>query len=497
MAILWETDLNFFFPLILLLVPLFYLCYKHIFSKNPPLPPGPFAWPIIGNVFEMGRQFHSIIADLAKVHGPLMSLRFGTQISIIASSPAAAREILKTHDRILSGRYITHATPLLVKSKLNNFSLGAAPECNDYWRCLRSICKAELFSTKVLESQKHIRDKKVRELVGFLGSNEGKVVNLGEAVYVTFTNILSNAIISVDFLDFEGKGIGKEIRKLIAEMVTLGMSPDISNLYPILSRLDFQGVQKKSDTIVKKFIAIWEDVLIERRKQESAILGQRDFVDALIKDGYTNVQINQLIMELLIAGTDSSSMVTEWAMAELIKNQDYMHKLRDELEHGIGKDIVNESHLPHLPYLEACVKETLRLYPPGPLLLPRRALQTCQVMGYTVPKDSQISVNMWAIGRDPTIWDDPLSFKPERFLDSCLDFKGNNFDYTPFGAGRKMCPGQPLAIKQVPLILASLVHSFDWSLPGSVNSTELDMNDHFVVTLRKKQPLKLIPRGRK
>jgi hypothetical protein len=296
MAILWETDLNFFFPLILLLVPLFYLCYKHIFSKNPPLPPGPFAWPIIGNVFEMGRQFHSIIADLAKVHGPLMSLRFGTQISIIASSPAAAREILKTHDRILSGRYITHATPLLVKSKLNNFSLGAAPECNDYWRCLRSICKAELFSTKVLESQKHIRDKKVRELVGFLGSNEGKVVNLGEAVYVTFTNILSNAIISVDFLDFEGKGIGKEIRKLIAEMVTLGMSPDISNLYPILSRLDFQGVQKKSDKIVKKFIAIWEDVLIERRKQENAILGQKDFVDALIKDGYTNVQINQLIM---------------------------------------------------------------------------------------------------------------------------------------------------------------------------------------------------------
>jgi hypothetical protein len=296
MAILWETDLNFFFPLILLLVPLFYLCYKHIFSKNPPLSPGPFAWPIIGNVFEMGRQFHSIIADLAKVHGPLMSLRFGTQISIIASSPAAAREILKTHDRILSGRYITHATPLLVKSKLNNFSLGAAPECNDYWRCLRSICKAELFSTKVLESQKHIRDKKVRELVGFLGSNEGKVVNLGEAVYVTFTNILSNAIISVDFLDFEGKGIGKEIRKLIAEMVTLGMSPDISNLYPILSRLDFQGVQKKSDKIVKKFIAIWEDVLIERRKQENAILGQKDFVDALIKDGYTNVQINQLIM---------------------------------------------------------------------------------------------------------------------------------------------------------------------------------------------------------
>jgi cytochrome P450 len=190
-------------------------------------------------------------------------------------------------------------------------------------------------------------------------------------------------------------------------------------------------------------------------------------------------------------------MVTEWAMAELMKNQDSMHKLRDELERGIGTDIVNESHLPHLPYLEACAKETLRLYPPGPLMLPRRALQTCQVMGYTIPKDSQISVNMWAIGRDPTVWNDPLSFKPERFLDSCLDFKGNNFDYTPFGAGRKICPGQPLAMKQVPLILGSLVHSFDWFLPSSVNPTELDMNDHYAVTLKKKQLLKLIPKGRK
>uniref|UniRef100_A0A2N9HWA1 Cytochrome P450 n=1 Tax=Fagus sylvatica TaxID=28930 RepID=A0A2N9HWA1_FAGSY len=414
-------DTNLIFILVLLLVPLFYLYLKHIFSKNPPLPPGPFAWPIVGNIFQMGRQLHSILANLASVHGPLMSLRLGTQISIIASSPAAAREILKTHDKVLSGRYVTHAVPI-INPKFNNFSLGAALECNNYWRSLRTICKADLFSAKVLESQKHIREKKVSELVDFLSSKEGKVVNLGEAVYVTFTNILSNAIFSIDFLDFKGKGIGKDMRKLIVEVVEL---------------------------------------------------------------------------DLLIAGTDSSSMVTEWAMAELMKNQDSMHKLRDELERGIGTDIVNESHLPHLPYLEACAKETLRLYPPGPLMLPRRALQTCQVMGYTIPKDSQISVNMWAIGRDPTVWNDPLSFKPERFLDSCLDFKGNNFDYTPFGAGRKICPGQPLAMKQVPLILGSLVHSFDWFLPSSVNPTELDMNDHYAVTLKKKQPLKLIPKGRK
>jgi len=334
-------------------------------------------------------------------------------------------------------------------------------------------------------------------LVSFLGSKEGEIVNLGGTVYITVTNILSNVIFSMDFLDFEGKGMGKELRKFIDEMAELMITPDLSNLYPILGALDFQGIQKKRDKLIENFIAIWEDIIKKRQKQESAILVHGDVLDTLIKDGHTNDQINQLIMELLMAGTVSTSIVIEWAMAELTKNQNVMDKLHDELERGIGTDIVKESHLAHLPYLEACVKETLRLHPPGPLLLPHRALQTCQVMGYTVPKNSQVLVNVWAIGRDPMIWNDPLSFKPERFLDSCLDIKGNNFDYMPFGAGRKICPGQPLAIKQVPFILALLLHSFDWFLPGNMNSTELDMNDHFSLTLRKKQPLQLIPKGTK
>ncbi|GMY07101.1 (s)-n-methylcoclaurine 3'-hydroxylase-like protein [Fagus crenata] len=115
---MWETDLTFFL-LLLLPIPLFFLYIKHLFSKNPPLPPGPFAWPIIGNIFQMGSQLHSILADLARVHGPLMSLRLGTQISIIASSPAAAREILKIHDKILSGRHSNHKP---ITQQLNSIS---------------------------------------------------------------------------------------------------------------------------------------------------------------------------------------------------------------------------------------------------------------------------------------------------------------------------------------------------------------------------------------
>ena len=295
----WKTDMIFFL-LLLLPIPLFFRYIKHVFSKNPPLPPGPFSWPIIGNIHQMGRELHSILANLARVHGPLMSLRLGTQTIIVASSPAAAREILKTHDKTLSGRPLSHATPV-INPTLNNFSIGFAIECNDHWRRLRAICKAELFSAKALESKKMSREKKVMELVGFLSSKEGEVVNLGEVVYITVTNILSNALFSVDFLDFEGEGIGKELRKLLTEDAELGITVNLSDLYPILSGLDFQGIRKKSKEILGKLITIWEDIIKERRKQGSVISDQSDFLDALIKDGYTNDQINQLIVVSLLS----------------------------------------------------------------------------------------------------------------------------------------------------------------------------------------------------
>jgi CheY-specific phosphatase CheX len=236
-----------------------------------------------------------------------MSIRLGTQISIIASLPAAAREILKIHDKILSGRYLTHATPIINPS-LNNFSIAFSNECNDHWKCLRAICKAEIFSTKALESQKNSREKKVMELVGFLGSKEGEVVNLADVVCVTATNMLSNTLFSMDFLDFEGQGIGKWLRKLISEQAELGTNVNLSALYPILSGCDLQGIQKKRKEIVSKFITIWEDIIKERREQDSAILDQRDFLDALIKDGCTDDQINQLIVVCLLSLSLSLSL---------------------------------------------------------------------------------------------------------------------------------------------------------------------------------------------
>lgn len=197
--------------------------------------------------------------------------------------------------------------------------------------------------------------------------------------------------------------------------------------------------------------------------------------------------------ELITAGTDTSSSTIEWTLTELIKNPKCMKIVKAELAREIvDQDMVRESHLPKLPYLQACVKETLRLHPPGPFLLPHRAVESCQVLSYTIPKDSQVLVNVWAIGRDPMYWKDPLTFKPERFLESSLDFKGNDFEFLPFGAGRRICPGLPMAAKHVPLVVSSLIHFFDWSLPYGKDPMDMNMSEKYGITLVKEEPLILI-----
>ena len=201
--------------------------------------------------------------------------------------------------------------------------------------------------------------------------------------------------------------------------------------------------------------------------------------------------------EPLVAGTDSSSVTVEWAMAELIRSPESLKKIREELTTEINQNMLKDSDLRKLPYLQACLKETLRLHPPGPSLLPHRAVESCKVMNYTIPKDAQVLVNAWAIGRDPMSWEDPLVFKPERFLNSTVDFQGNNFEFIPFSSRRRICPGLPMAVKLIPLVLASWIHFFDWSLPNGGDPKDKDMSEKYSANIRKEQPLLLIPKGRK
>lgn len=413
---------------------------------------------------------------------------------VVASSPSAANQVLKVHDRVLSGRYV------IQNARSENYmdhSFAWASECNDYWKSIRKICRMDLFAAKMMEDQAHMREAKVVEMVKFVEKKEGEVVKVSEIIFGVVFNVLGNMIFSRDVLDMQGSREGtSDLKSQICKLMELGSATNFGDYFPILSGLDVFGQKKKASSECRERIFdTWKDIIMERR-EIGVPNSKHDLLGVLLDAGFSDDQINALFLEIFSAGSDTTTSTIEWALAELIKNSQVMDRLRLEIEREIGEEMLAESHIPRLIYLQACVKETLRLHPPTPLLLPHRALESCEVMNYTIPKNCQVMVNVWAIGRDPRTWNEPLKFLPERFINSSLDFKGNDFELIPFGAGRRICPGIALASPLLTLVLASLVHYFDWSLPQQgMQPRDLIMEEKFGLTLEKDPPLLLIPKS--
>ena len=195
------------------------------------------------------------------------------------------------------------------------------------------------------------------------------------------------------------------------------------------------------------------------------------------------------------AGGETSSTVIDWTIAELLKNPTVMKKAQNEVRQVLQENIimVDKSSLEKLTYLKCIIKETLRLHPPLPCLVPRESMRECKINGYDIPSKTRVILNAWAIGRNPECWKDPEKFDPERFVNSSIDYKGNNFELIPFGAGRRICPGMGLGIANVELVLAMLLYHFDWKLPDGSKQEDIDMNEAFGIVGRRKVDLKVIP----
>jgi len=201
-----------------------------------------------------------------------------------------------------------------------------------------------------------------------------------------------------------------------------------------------------------------------------------------------------VLQNIFAAGGETSATTIDWTMAEMLKNPRVMKKAQAEVREVFRMNgRVDETCINEMKYLKLVIKESLRLHPPAPLLLPRECGETCEIDGYHIPVKSKVIVNAWAIGRDPNSWTDPERFYPERFIDSAVDYKGNNFELIPFGAGRRICPGITFGLMNVELTLALLLHHFDWELPNGMKGEELDMTEQFALTVRRKHALYLIP----
>ncbi|KAI3414710.1 uncharacterized protein J3R85_016009 [Psidium guajava] len=468
-------------------------------SKRSPcnLPPGPRPLPVIGNLLELGNLPHKSLAKLARTYGPIIKLRLGHVTTVVISSPALAKEILQTHDAIFANR----ATPDSVTAH-DHHQLGLPwLPVSPLFRNLRKIYNSHLLSSKKLDSNQHLRSKKVQELVAYVTkcAHDGAVVDIGEAAFRTTLNSLSNTVFSLDMTDSSTSA--KELKEVMWQIMAEVGKPNIADYFPVLKKIDPQNVKRRTELHFSKMFDIF-DGLIKQRLQlrtQSGAATCDDVLDALldvVEDKNEDLDISlvkHLFLDFFVAGSETTSSTLEWAMAELLHNPEKLSRAQSELHLLVGKgNQIEEADISRLPYLQATVKETFRLHPPIPLLLPRKAEADTLVGGFTIPKGAQVLINAWAIGRDPAIWACPNEFTPERFLGSDMDLRGQDFELIPFGGGRRICPGLPLATRMLHLMLGSLINAFNWRLEDGVTPESMNMEDKFGITVQRAQPVKAV-----
>ncbi|KAL0403021.1 UNVERIFIED_CONTAM: putative (S)-N-methylcoclaurine 3'-hydroxylase isozyme 2 [Sesamum radiatum] len=487
--------------LLVVFLPLLFFLKHLIFeaSARAKLPPGPNAWQVLLNISQLRNKPHVAFHNLAKIYGPLFSMRLGGQLLVVASSPATAKAIFRTHDRVFSGRYLPslcYAIPATLQSYIMR---STSQECNGVFECANCIIIDLFSSLREVESKSKVRKERVlREMMDYLVEKEGEVVKLDDVLKSTLCNMFANVVASRNLVGCGSWGNGKMVKDLVDEIGEIITTPALADLFPVLRRVDFWR-KRDGKILQRKVMCLWGDILKERRSRNGSADNARDFLDVLLENAFPDDLICFILMGLLIAGGESGLITTIWVMVELMRNQDTLSRVRQEIAKAMGTEtaMINDSILSTCEYFQACVKETLRLHAPGPLLVPHQALENCVLNDYTIPKDSIVLVNAWAIQLDPENWKDATSFKPDRFLGSKVDFRGNHFEFIPFGSGRRMCPGLQIGFRNVQLLVACLIHYFDWSLPDGENPKNLDTaNVSRAGGLRRVKPLLMIPRLR-
>ncbi|KAL6846500.1 hypothetical protein ACP4OV_023948 [Aristida adscensionis] len=483
------------------------------------LPPGPKQWPVIGNLNLLGELPHRSVHELSRRYGPLMQLRFGSSPVVVGSSVEMARLFFKTHDAAFAGR-----PRLAVGEHLAyGYSDMLWSPYGAYLRQARKLCAGELFSARRLESLDHVRGEEVRAMLRDLrrgaaaaaaAASGRRAVRLRDYLQTATLGVISRIVMGKKYGEEEGEAAGDggsppvttaaEFRAMVDEFLFLSGVFNIGDFVPWLDWLDPQGYvrrMKRSRRMVDRLLDRVLDEHDGRRRREGERFVARDMVDVLLQledDTGLEVQLRRnnvkaLIQDLIVGGTDTSAMTIEWAISELLKNPETLAKATEELGRVVGHDrLVTERDLPSLPYLEAVVKETMRLHPAAPMLAPHLARKDVCVGGYDVLAGTMVLLNVWSICRDPVLWEAPEEFSPERFVRSKVDVRGQDFELLPFGTGRRMCPAYNLALKVMQLSIANLLHGFTWRLPDGMTEEELNMDETYLLATPRKVPLEAV-----
>ncbi|KAJ7532190.1 hypothetical protein O6H91_14G075700 [Diphasiastrum complanatum] len=517
---LWLWLLLFLLALLFLLLQQYQLAaaFRARNSSNiKVLPPGPSGLPIIGHLHLLGSLPHHSLLELAKKHGPLFRIHLGSLPTLIASSADVAREFLKTHDLVFASR------PTFAFGKYLGYNyqdILFAPY-DENCRIRKKICAKELLSAKRIASFGKHREEEISCMINYVldRARRQEAIALRPMLFDLSLNMITRIALSKTFFGpnaTRNSDRVEEFKSVLLNNFRVFSLFVIGDYLPFLKWIDWLRNER---AIKKQFIA--QDIVLQRllddRRQIHRVNGWNnitgDFVDVLLsfsdknqsgsmkdhnlKDVINDDTIKAVISDVMSAGSETSGIVLEWALTELLRHPLALEKAQQELDSVVGHDRnVNESDIPQLVYLQAIIKEVLRLHPPGPFLFPHRSNADCVVKGYHITKNTHLIVNVYAIGRDPNIWENPLQFSPERFLQSSIDVRGRDFELIPFGSGRRACPGLTLGLIVVQITLARLLHAFNWSPAHGQRPEDIDVAETFVISVPRKEPMQAIPSAR-
>ncbi|KAK8924233.1 Cytochrome P450 81D1 [Platanthera zijinensis] len=500
------------------------LLFLFLFSgrrRNLLLPPTiSGAVPILGHLHliigarRRHQPLHHALAALSADHGPILLLRFGSRQVLYISSPSAAEDCLTINDITFSNR------PHLLAGKYLNFdnSSLATASYSPHWRNLRRIAAAELFSSARIQSLANFRAEGIRSLLSSLLSAAAAVNGTAEWSQVEMKRKFKMLTFSTIMRILDGRKycgeentanseMGERMMRMTDEGLSLSDASSLEDFVPWMGWLGIAGgTKRRMIRLGKEMNEIFQEMVDERRRRRTvkavAAGADKTIVDVMLAlqeqdpENYSDKIIKGMISAIIIAGTETTAGLMEWALSLLLNHPKTLQKARDEIDShiggggGHGRRLITDSDLPHLPHLQNIIKETLRLFPPGPLLLPHQSSADCTVAGYTIPSGTMLLINAYAIHRDPALWKDAGSFMPERFAEG----EGEGFHFLPFGWGRRRCPGEGLAYRLMGLAVGALIQCFEWK---RVNGEEtVDLTEGPGLSMPKLVPLEALYKPR-
>ncbi|KAE9605012.1 hypothetical protein Lal_00036803 [Lupinus albus] len=473
------------------------------------------AWPILGHLplLSGSKATHHILGDMADRYGPVYTIKLGLARVLVINNSEMAKECFTTNDLALSQR----PKLLMVQNMTYNQAMFGMAPYGAYWREMRRIVNSSFLSSHKVDLLSHIHVSQVKtsikDLFDFWSRNKdsSNFVSvemkqwLRELAFNTTLKMLVGKQYSEETTSTNDKESEKCLSTLREYMRLVGVVT-IADAIPFLRWFDFGGHEKAMKKTFKEVDSVVGGWLEEHRKKRTLAYGKvqsdRDFIDAMLSiiDGSTiegidaDTIIKATTTALSLGATDTSSAIHIWGICLLLNNPHALEKVKEEIDTHIGnKRFVTESDINNLTYLQAVVKETIRLYPPTPIFV-REFGEDCTVGGYYVKKGTRLFTNVWKIQTDPIMWHDPLEFKPERFLmNKEVDVRGHNFEFIAFGSGRRVCPGITFGLKTAYLTLASFLSAFEISKPSS---EPIDMSAVTETTNIKVTPLEILIKPR-